>query len=267
MALPTHRIMNAKQLGVQTRCAICFDDFEGGDCLKTMPCMHFYHSHCISRWLGTSNTCPICKTPAGASASSSSSAHASATRRNQQQLSHLEETEHSYEIAEEMHLTQSARIRGPMSTNCRVPERCICRSGRSSCCPAEQFQHDCICPAGIPSKCRAHIAHECICDAGMSSGCRALPLTHVCICHAGLPSKCKASEHPCLCGQGLTSRCRAGPLSHACICTVGAPSQCRGRRHPCVCESGLTTQCRAEVHHCVCPAGTACRCRAALRAV
>jgi len=273
MALPTHRIMNARHLGDQTRCAICFEDFEGGDCLKTMPCMHFYHSTCISRWLGTSNACPVCKTSAGAASSSSSSARQGYMPPHHQQWPHLhlDDPEHAYEIAEEMHLTQSARIRGPMSTNCRhtLPERCICRSGRSCYCNADQFQHDCICTTGISSKCRAHIAHDCICDAGMSNGCRALPLTHVCICHAGLPSKCKANEHPCLCGQGLNSRCRAGPLSHVCICTVGTPSSCRGRRHPCICETGMTSQCRAEghLHLCVCHTGAPCRCRGGLRAV
>mmetsp|Transcript_59381 Transcript_59381/g.94284 ORF Transcript_59381/g.94284 Transcript_59381/m.94284 type:complete len:267 (+) Transcript_59381:67-867(+) len=132
MALPTHRIMNAKHLGEQTRCGICFEDFEGGDCLKTMPCMHFYHSCCISRWLGTSNTCPVCKTPAGASVTSS--ARPGSMLQNRPLWPHLDDPEHVYEIAEEIHLTQSAQIRGPMAINCSgqtLPER-ICLNGRTS---------------------------------------------------------------------------------------------------------------------------------------
>jgi len=132
MALPTHRIMNANHLGDQKRCPICLEDYEGGDCLKTMPCMHFYHSCCISRWLGTSNTCPVCKTPAGASVTSS--ARPGSMLQNRPLWPHLDDPEHVYEIAEEIHLTQSAQIRGPMAINCSgqtLPER-ICLNGRTS---------------------------------------------------------------------------------------------------------------------------------------
>mmetsp|Transcript_43369 Transcript_43369/g.114720 ORF Transcript_43369/g.114720 Transcript_43369/m.114720 type:complete len:347 (+) Transcript_43369:110-1150(+) len=42
-------------------CSICRDVFEVGATLKQMPCHHEFHETCIITWLGTNNTCPICR--------------------------------------------------------------------------------------------------------------------------------------------------------------------------------------------------------------
>jgi hypothetical protein len=44
-------------------CAVCLDDFEAGDELRTMPCSHSFHERCIFRWLRISHLCPCCRFP------------------------------------------------------------------------------------------------------------------------------------------------------------------------------------------------------------
>lgn len=66
-ALPTQKIADTDHLGEQTSCSICMEEFKDGDELKTLPCLHFYHDHCINAWLKNDNSCPICKTPIGRS--------------------------------------------------------------------------------------------------------------------------------------------------------------------------------------------------------
>lgn len=68
-ALPTQKLAAGANLGEQTKCLICLEEFKDGDDLKTLPCLHIYHQKCIERWLGTDNSCPICKTPIGAGGS------------------------------------------------------------------------------------------------------------------------------------------------------------------------------------------------------
>mmetsp|Transcript_27465 Transcript_27465/g.80767 ORF Transcript_27465/g.80767 Transcript_27465/m.80767 type:complete len:296 (-) Transcript_27465:55-942(-) len=46
-------------------CSICLEDYEPGDVVLTLPCMHMYHKHCVTRWLSepdSSGECPQCKT-------------------------------------------------------------------------------------------------------------------------------------------------------------------------------------------------------------
>eukprot|EP00747_Dinoflagellata_sp_TGD_P215507 gnl/TRDRNA2_/TRDRNA2_88199_c0_seq1.p1 gnl/TRDRNA2_/TRDRNA2_88199_c0~~gnl/TRDRNA2_/TRDRNA2_88199_c0_seq1.p1 ORF type:complete len:403 (-),score=47.99 gnl/TRDRNA2_/TRDRNA2_88199_c0_seq1:58-1200(-) len=62
-ALPTRKCSSTENLGEQTKCLICLEEFGDGDDIKTLPCLHLYHQKCIERWLGTDNSCPICKTP------------------------------------------------------------------------------------------------------------------------------------------------------------------------------------------------------------
>lgn len=45
----------------QRSCCICFDDYKDNETVRTLPCLHFFHTECIDRWLFKSQTCPICK--------------------------------------------------------------------------------------------------------------------------------------------------------------------------------------------------------------
>jgi len=47
--------------GNQTCCSICLDDFSKGDQLKSLHCVHYFHSECIDRWLMVGHACPMCK--------------------------------------------------------------------------------------------------------------------------------------------------------------------------------------------------------------
>jgi len=44
-------------------CAICLEDFQAGEKLRVLPCLHRYHCHCVDRWLlqARSPDCPLCR--------------------------------------------------------------------------------------------------------------------------------------------------------------------------------------------------------------
>lgn len=47
--------------GLAPRCTICLMDYEEGEELKALPCLHKYHVACIDHWLASNNLCPVCK--------------------------------------------------------------------------------------------------------------------------------------------------------------------------------------------------------------
>jgi len=38
----------------ETCCQICLSGFSEGDNIKTLPCVHMYHTDCIDKWLKVS---------------------------------------------------------------------------------------------------------------------------------------------------------------------------------------------------------------------
>lgn len=42
-------------------CTICQDDLELNQVVKRTPCKHIFHSRCLSTWLESNHTCPICR--------------------------------------------------------------------------------------------------------------------------------------------------------------------------------------------------------------
>lgn len=43
------------------QCSICLANYELNDVLKSLPCMHRFHSACIDPWLSLNNSCPVCR--------------------------------------------------------------------------------------------------------------------------------------------------------------------------------------------------------------
>ncbi|KRX02304.1 hypothetical protein PPERSA_09921 [Pseudocohnilembus persalinus] len=46
----------------QSSCNICLCDFEEGEEIKILICIHRFHAKCIDQWISKNTKCPICKT-------------------------------------------------------------------------------------------------------------------------------------------------------------------------------------------------------------
>lgn len=46
-------------------CAICLGDYETGEDLRELPCVHYFHTQCVDKWLGKNDVCPMCKQKIG----------------------------------------------------------------------------------------------------------------------------------------------------------------------------------------------------------
>ncbi|PVD36432.1 hypothetical protein C0Q70_03416 [Pomacea canaliculata] len=43
------------------KCTICLSEFEEGEDVRRLPCMHLFHIECVDQWLATNKKCPICR--------------------------------------------------------------------------------------------------------------------------------------------------------------------------------------------------------------
>jgi len=63
-SLPEYQFQKAKSQnmsGEHKSCMICMEEFEDGENIRLLPCLHRFHRDCIDKWLNTSTTCPVCK--------------------------------------------------------------------------------------------------------------------------------------------------------------------------------------------------------------
>ncbi|CDW71600.1 zinc finger protein [Stylonychia lemnae] len=59
--IPRSKIQNNHdEMGNPINCPICFDQYQVGDLVKEMNCLHNYHHHCIDKWLLDEKRCPVC---------------------------------------------------------------------------------------------------------------------------------------------------------------------------------------------------------------
>ncbi|MCL7028190.1 hypothetical protein MKW94_023148 [Papaver nudicaule] len=42
-------------------CSVCLEQVNEGEIIRTLPCLHQFHSNCIDPWLRQQGTCPVCK--------------------------------------------------------------------------------------------------------------------------------------------------------------------------------------------------------------
>ncbi|CAL5050561.1 unnamed protein product [Urochloa decumbens] len=42
-------------------CTICLSTFRNRETMMKLPCKHYYHAACVTRWLKANKTCPVCK--------------------------------------------------------------------------------------------------------------------------------------------------------------------------------------------------------------
>lgn len=45
----------------QPSCSICLVEYERGEDIGQLPCLHTFHLECIRTWLGETPTCPLCR--------------------------------------------------------------------------------------------------------------------------------------------------------------------------------------------------------------
>ncbi|KAK6938973.1 Zinc finger, RING-type [Dillenia turbinata] len=58
LGLETLKIVSEEEV---LACAICKDVVPVGETAKKLPCGHGYHEECIVPWLGSRNSCPVCR--------------------------------------------------------------------------------------------------------------------------------------------------------------------------------------------------------------
>jgi hypothetical protein len=47
-------------------CSICYNPYQAGQKITSLPCRHHYHTHCVETWLTQrSDECPYCRTVVG----------------------------------------------------------------------------------------------------------------------------------------------------------------------------------------------------------
>jgi len=60
-ALPVSTYEGQELPSAQTTCAVCMQDFEHSDELRSLHCSHYFHKECIDKWLAIGTNCPVCK--------------------------------------------------------------------------------------------------------------------------------------------------------------------------------------------------------------
>lgn len=56
---------NKKALEDELTCTVCLEQVNGGELVRSLPCLHQFHATCIDPWLRQQGTCPVCKLKVG----------------------------------------------------------------------------------------------------------------------------------------------------------------------------------------------------------
>ncbi|SPP87989.1 E3 ubiquitin-protein ligase RZF1-like [Drosophila guanche] len=60
-ALSERKVLASELVGDDKECSVCKESHQVDDILKSMPCKHEFHKHCLIRWLREARTCPLCR--------------------------------------------------------------------------------------------------------------------------------------------------------------------------------------------------------------
>ncbi|KAF3788162.1 E3 ubiquitin-protein ligase [Nymphaea thermarum] len=52
---------NGKDTQDELTCSICLEQVNIGELIRSLPCLHQFHTNCIDPWLRQQGTCPVCK--------------------------------------------------------------------------------------------------------------------------------------------------------------------------------------------------------------
>lgn len=55
----THKLIESLS-AEKKECMICMNEYEAGEELRFLPCMHIYHRECVDQWLMKALRCPEC---------------------------------------------------------------------------------------------------------------------------------------------------------------------------------------------------------------
>ena len=59
--LPIWEVVQCKRSINNNNCVICLSEFQIGEKIAALPCLHIFHYDCIKSWLKTDLICPVCK--------------------------------------------------------------------------------------------------------------------------------------------------------------------------------------------------------------
>ena len=59
--LPSSIVKEKNAHSENKNCIICLGEFEQGETITTLPCVHIFHTNCIKSWLKSNSFCPVCK--------------------------------------------------------------------------------------------------------------------------------------------------------------------------------------------------------------
>merc|ERR1719336_3143881 len=57
--LPTYEIGRTTAPVTTAECYICLEEFAVGDSIRSLPCGHEFHCHCVDGWLNRAPSCPL----------------------------------------------------------------------------------------------------------------------------------------------------------------------------------------------------------------
>lgn len=57
------RRYNPQDFKATSECCICMSEFQEDEDVTPLPCniAHYFHAQCVTEWLKTNNTCPLCR--------------------------------------------------------------------------------------------------------------------------------------------------------------------------------------------------------------